>query len=101
MDGGLESARGFVWRTLLSDTSILNSALTDDNYKSALLEYAQANGLGVPRYTIVKEEGPDHDRTFTVEVTISGKKHGAGTGKNKKEAEQHAARIALERVQEV
>jgi ribonuclease-3 len=46
----------------------------------------------------LKEECPDHDRTFTVEVTMSGKMHGVGTGKNKKEAEQASARRALERV---
>jgi ribonuclease-3 len=68
----------------------------DDNYKSMLLEYSQGNGLGIPRYTIVLEEGPDHDRTFTVEVSLSDGRRGRGSGKNKKEAEQAAAARALE-----
>ena len=62
LDGGLMAARTFVSGTLLSNTGILNSALTDDNYKSALLEYSQGHSMGVPRYTVVKEDGPDHDR---------------------------------------
>ena len=55
-------------------------ATTDENYKSRLLEYAQSHGLGSPRYVIVKEEGPDHDRTFTVEVLLTSTRLGVGTG---------------------
>jgi len=98
VDGGLDAARGFVSRSLLSDTSILNSALTDDNYKSALLEYAQARSLGVPRYAIVREEGPDHDRRFTIEVFLGTESLGTGSGRSKKDAEQAAAARALESV---
>lgn len=95
LDGGLEEAKRFVYRQL---TSALNEGTlqeTDDNYKSALLEYAQANGRSLPRYVITKEEGPDHDRTFTVEVTLGEGPSGVGTGKNKKQAEQAAAEHAL------
>lgn len=95
LDGGLEEARQFVNRQLVSalEEGLLQE--TDENYKSALLEYAQANGKAIPRYTILKEEGPDHDRTFTVEATIGEGLSGVGTGKNKKEAEQAAAENAL------
>ncbi|MBI3586484.1 MAG: ribonuclease III [Ignavibacteriales bacterium] len=65
LDGGIDSARKFVHRTLISNAVVFNSALTDDNYKSALLEYSQARSLGVPRYTVLKEDGPDHDRRWT------------------------------------
>ncbi len=95
LDGGLHEAKQFVERQL---TSVLKEGTIhegDDNYKSALLEYAQANGMSLPHYTIVKEEGPDHDRTFTVEVSIGEGKSGIGIGKNKKEAEQSAAQHAL------
>ncbi len=98
IDGGLSPARDFVSRSLLSDSSILNSALTDDNYKSALLEYSQARSLGVPRYTILREDGPDHDRRFTIEVFLGAESLGTGTGKSKKDAEQAAAAQALERI---
>jgi ribonuclease-3 len=100
LDGGYAEAKRFVEKQLAHALHEKTIIVHDENYKSQLLEHAQANGLGVPRYTILKEEGPDHDRTFTVEVTMSGKKHGIGTGKNKKEAEQAAARKALERVRE-
>ena len=98
LDGGLDEARRFVERQLVDvfrDGSLRES---DDNYKSALLEYAQANGKTLPRYTIVKEEGPDHERTFTIEVTIGEGTAGVGIGKNKKEAEQAAAENALTQI---
>jgi len=98
LDGGLRAARDFVTGTLLSDTGVLNSALTDDNYKSALLEYAQGHSLGVPRYSVVKEDGPDHDRRFTVEVFLGAESLGVGIGRSKKDAEQAAAAQALERI---
>jgi ribonuclease-3 len=98
LDGGFAAARGFVERRVLSALKTGAVGTVDDNYKSMLLEYAQAKGLGVPRYAIVKEEGPDHDRTFTVEVLLSNERKGRGTGKNKKEAEQAAAEQALERL---
>ncbi len=100
LDGGYAEAKKFVERQLVEALRKRTVITSDENYKSMLLEYAQANGLGVPRYTIVKEEGPDHDRTFTVEVSMSNKRHGTGTGKNKKEAEQVAAMKALKRFQE-
>jgi ribonuclease III len=98
IDGGLSPARDFVSRSLLSSNSILNSALTDDNYKSALLEYSQARSLGVPRYSILREDGPDHDRRFTIEVFLGAESLGTGTGKSKKDAEQAAAAQAIERI---
>jgi ribonuclease-3 len=98
IDGGLTAARIFVIETLLSHAGILNSALTDDNYKSALLEYAQGHSLGVPRYSVVKEDGPDHDRRFTVEVFLGAESFGVGIGRSKKDAEQAAAAQALERI---
>ena len=59
---------------------------------------AMSEGTGVPRYVVVRQEGPDHDRTFVVEVTLSDARKGRGTGKNKKEAEQAAAQDALRRL---
>jgi len=98
LDGGLSAAREFVSGALLKSSGILNSALTDDNYKSALLEYSQGRSLGVPRYSVVKEDGPDHDRRFTVEVFLGAESLGVGTGRSKKDAEQAAAAQGLERI---
>jgi ribonuclease-3 len=96
LDGGYEAARRFVERQVMSSLRKGSVITTDENYKSMLLEYAQSKGLGVPRYTIASEKGPDHDRTFTVEVTLDNVCRGSGSGKNKKEAEQAAASQALE-----
>ncbi len=100
LDGGIEAADRFVQRTLLSNEVVMGSVVTDDNYKSALLEYTQGHALAIPRYVIVREDGPDHDRRFTVEVYLGGKSYGVGTGRSKKDAEQAAASQALERIQQ-
>lgn len=66
-----------------------------DNYKSLLMEYSQAEKLKLPRYQVMSEEGPGHNKTFFVAVYIENKKLGEGKGKSKKTAEQAAARNAL------
>lgn len=95
LDGGIQAAREFVERQVFAALKKGAVVTADENYKSMLLEYAQSQGIGAPRYHIVKEEGPDHDRTFTVDVMLSNVRQGRGTGKNKKEAEQAAASEAL------
>ena len=99
LDGGYSEARRFIERQVLAAIKNRSVVTDDENYKSILLEYAQARGLGVPRYAIIKEEGPDHDRTFTVDVTVNSVRLGSGVGKNKKEAEQIAASKALSELQ--
>jgi len=98
LDGGYEEARKFIERQVLAAMEKGSVVTEDQNYKSMLLEYAQAHGWGVPRYSVIQEEGPDHDRTFTVEVVLNNTRHGVGKGKNKKEAEQSAAGEALGRL---
>jgi ribonuclease-3 len=100
LDGGFAAAKRFIYASLLENLEVFNSAMMDDNYKSALLEYVQARSLGIPRYAVTQEEGPEHDRRFTVEVTISTHSWGVGSGRSKKEAEQSAAANALERIQQ-
>ena len=95
LDRGFVAARRFVERQVSQALAHGAVVTVDENYKSKLLEYAQSRGLGVPRYLIVREEGPDHDRTFTVDVLIRNERRGTGTGKNKKDAEQAAASQAL------
>ncbi len=67
----------------------------DSNYKGQLLEIAHKQGYGNPVYELVNVKGPDHERTFTVAVLLKGKRIAAGTGQNKKSAEQQAAKEAL------
>ena len=99
LDGGIEAARGFVHRAILSKEHVLIGARADDNYKSTLLEYAQGRALGIPRYTVVREDGPEHDRRFTVEVFVGSQSFGMGSGRSKKDAEQAAAAQALNKIQ--
>ncbi len=98
LDSGFEAARSVVLRMINDALERRAVLITDDNYKSLLLEYAQSHGLGVPRYIIVHEEGPDHERTFTVDVLLSNLHQGSGSGKNKKNAEQAAAYQAYQRL---
>ncbi len=97
LDGGIKPVQKFI--ILQVEKALRNGFLDapDDNYKSALLEFAQAHGMPIPRYSVIKEEGPDHDRTFTVEVFIGKESFGTGVGKNKKEAEQSAAEQGMAR----
>ena len=76
LDGGFERrtpVRGTAGHSAISTGAVVT---VDENYKSRLLEYAQSHGFGVPRYVIVKQDGPDHDRTFTVEVHLRNEKYG-------------------------
>jgi ribonuclease III len=98
LDGGLEPAKDFIYRTILPNQSVM---LGDEqkNYKSILLELTQSEKLGHPTYQTILEEGPDHDKVFTVEVYVRGESFGIGKGKNKKTAQQLAAKEGLARIQ--
>lgn len=95
LDLGMEAARSFVVRTVLKRVNLAELASLRDNYKSNLLEFAQARQWPQPSYRVKEETGPSHDKIFTVEVFLSNKLLGEGTAKSKKEAEQIAADAAL------
>ena len=92
LDGGLEPARKFIMRFILTD--IEHKKLFYDT-KTALQELVQADHHGTLSYVLVGEEGPDHDKKFTVEARIDGRVLGTGEGRSKKHAEQEAAYQAL------
>ncbi|MFH0918747.1 MAG: ribonuclease III [Fibrobacterota bacterium] len=96
LDGGFAPAKRFIEQYVLVLLDTLLSGEDFFNYKSKLLELVQAQGEESPRYSVLKEAGPDHDKTFEITVGFWGKIHGTGTGKTKKEAEQAAARAAVE-----
>jgi ribonuclease-3 len=96
LDGGLDCARDIVMRLLYSRREELTSNASSRNYKGELLEAVQARAHGIPRYEVLSESGPDHDKIFEVAVFINGQKAGTGTGSSKKEAEQRAAAVALD-----
>jgi len=99
LDGGLEEARRVLLNFLepqLEDVGDSDRQLRD--FKSALQEELQAQYRGRADYVLRSEEGPDHQKIFTVEVLIDGEPVAEGLGLTKKAAEQAAARQALERV---
>ena len=98
LDSGMEACTRFVNKFLVEPIVKDGEYLVDENYKSQLLEYAQGCKLKAPTYRVVNEEGPQHDRIFTVEVLIEDKTLGVGKGKNKKNSEQHAAKSALKEI---
>jgi ribonuclease III len=95
LDGGVEAARQLIERAFQQDiTDIDQQDLLFQDYKTALQELAQGKGLPLPDYNVVGEVGPDHDKTFIVEVKV-GSLNARGEGSSKKEAQQQAARQAL------
>ncbi len=95
LDGGIEPARQVIEQTFLADIKSINEQdLLFHDYKTALQELAQGKGLPLPEYNVVDEVGPDHDKTFVVEVKV-GSHSTRGEGSSKKEAQQEAARHAL------
>ena len=99
LDKGLEKARVFIHRTMLEQVDLIQLAHQYDNYKSILLEYAQARGWSQPQYRVVTEQGPSHAKIFTVDAILKGEAFGRGQGGSKKLAEQRAAKEALIRLQ--
>ncbi len=98
LDGGLHVVRRFSEERVLDDFEELISRDDYVNFKSKLLEHTQREGAGHPKYFVHAEEGPDHDKIFSVEVSITSEKLGSGRGRSKKEAQQMAARDALQRL---
>lgn len=98
LDQGLDACRTFILKVLIEPIVKEGEHLIDENYKSQLLEYAQANKLELPNYKVIKEEGPQHERIFTVQVSVGDKIVGIGKGKNKKSAEQNAAQKAMQKI---
>lgn len=95
LDLGLDSCKKFIERILIIPFISSGKHLVDQNYKSQLLEFTQSEKLELPVYKILNEDGPQHDRTFTIEVKIGQDYVGIGIGKNKKSAEQEAAKNVL------
>jgi ribonuclease III len=97
LDGGLVAAQEFVKHALL-DVAIEKegSRLELSDHKSALQEFLQARGLPPAQYAVLHETGPDHQKTFWMQVEVPGLVNATGVGSNKKEAEQSAAAQALD-----
>ncbi len=98
LDQGIKATTEIIEKHVLSSIDdIVENKLYRDN-KSALQEKAQSQYRKPPVYHVVKEEGPEHAKVFTVSVSINGEVMGTGNGKSKQQAEQDAARLALEKL---
>ncbi|MBI3935271.1 MAG: ribonuclease III [Acidobacteria bacterium] len=97
-DGGMAPAREFVRRWVLESVDWDQPPTAD--YKSQLQEVLQERRAAPPRYRVVRERGPEHQKLFTIELHIGGEKYARAEGNTKKSAEQAAARIALSQLRE-
>ena len=95
LDGGIEPARAFVRRQVLVDVEEKTHGMCTD-YKTRLQELVQQKSGQVLSYEMIGESGADHRKVFTARVLLNGEPLGQGSGHTKKEAEQMAARCALE-----
>jgi ribonuclease III len=97
LDGGVEHARAFIVRefaNLLDE--VRRDVVTGQDHKSALQELVQSREMPLPEYRLVGTLGPDHRKLFEIEVLVNGDRLAVATGPSKKEAEQEAARLALD-----
>ena len=96
LDGGIGSVRKIIHRFILSREIAVIAKPRD--YKTALQELIQRESGQVLQYRLTGEEGPDHDKRFFMEVDLNGAPVGSGSGHSKKEAEQMAAKAAIEKL---
>ena len=94
LDGGLMAAKVFLQKLLFGRISEFLKDERNINYKSKILELAQKDGFGIPKYVTIATSGPDHAKQFKVKIEIAGIPMGEGSGSNKKNAQQNAAQIA-------
>ena len=93
LDGGMEAARSFIL------PFITEGKTAEEDYKTRLQEVIQQNPEEKLHYEVESENGPDHDKKFVVAVYLNSNRMAAGEGRSKKAAEQHAAKVALEKLQ--
>ena len=102
LDGGIEPAQKFIesqFADLVREARRSGAAASfTEDWKSALQEYLQSHGRGLPAYRLAAEVGPDHRKSFVVEVVVEGEAVANAEGRSKKEAAQAAARAALEKL---
>jgi ribonuclease-3 len=100
LDGGFEASRRVTLHIFAEEVSQIAGRVRQpgaEDYKTQFQEWCQKRYDTLPHYATIRESGPDHDKRFDVEVTVHSEVVGAGSGRSKKEAEQQAAKQALER----
>tara|TARA_B100000900_G_scaffold250718_1_gene213588 strand:- start:441 stop:1157 length:717 start_codon:yes stop_codon:yes gene_type:complete len=93
LDGGIEPCRRLILETVWT---YRHEAWKTTNYKGKLIEYCHSKNIENPLFLVKDITGPDHQRTFEIQVKVGSKKYSSGMGTNKKTAEQTAAKLALE-----
>ena len=96
LDSGIEEAEKFILKNIKKQIEYASKNVGVKDYKTVLQEKLQVHGEISIKYNIIDEQGPDHDKLFTAEVEINGKKMAVGKGKSKKSAEMEAAQKTLE-----
>jgi ribonuclease III len=99
LDSGFEQVSEFIRRLLSPLMNEGQRTLIYRDYKTAVQQITQNRFKETPRYTLIREYGPDHDKTFEIELSIADRITTSGAGKNKKEAEQRAAEKALQELE--
>jgi ribonuclease-3 len=94
LDLGMFHAQEFIIHQMQMHVDF-NELMVDTNYKDMLMRYTQSRNLELPDYILDNEDGPNHDKSFRIHVSVDGSVRGVGTAKNKKQAEQDAAYQAL------
>ncbi len=98
LDQGFEAAEHFVLSLVEPEIRKVLQNRHAKDYKTVLQEYVQKYHRGYPKYTLERKDGPDHDRTFWINCEVNGTLFGPASGKNKKEAEQNAAKVAYDAI---
>jgi len=98
LDGGLEAAAQCVKTTFSDELASCDRSLAKGDFKTELQELCQRDFAMLPQYRTIRATGPDHEKLFEVEILIRGERYGVGAGLSKKEAEQVAAKQALEKL---
>ncbi|HPR23926.1 MAG TPA: ribonuclease III [Bacillota bacterium] len=97
LDGGFDASKNVVLPLFEKTLKLATEGKLKSDYKSEFQEIVQSSGTAEINYVLNREEGPDHDKTFYVNLFVDGQEAGKGTGKSKKEAEQNAAKEAIAR----
>jgi ribonuclease III len=98
LDSGFAAAEKFILKIIVPEIEKVLQNKHKKDYKTILQEFVQKKYQSYPKYVLERKSGPDHDRTFWVSVSVEGRNFGEADGKNKKEAEQKAARLAFESI---
>ena len=98
LDQGIPAVEKFVSPLLSSASHQILTEQKDQDPKSILQEWVQSQGLGTPQYRMVTTEGPDHEKKFTIEVSVNSQVYGIGQGSSKRTAAKEAARQALQTI---